>query len=301
ARRMGGGDKAMLDLAGRPLLAHVIDRLTPQVDEVALNANGDAARFADFGLPVIPDTVDGFVGPLGGVLAGMRWAAERGHSHILSAAADTPFFPADLADQLRAAKGDQPISMAATDDPERGLTEHPTFALWPIDLADDLEYALTRGNMRKVIVWTSRHGCARAVFPGGHMPFFNVNTPDDLAEAERITAASTRLATYGTLAPGQPNHHHMDGMTGAWSRGTVRGRLYEEGWGAAHNCPGMVQDPKGQTIPVHIFTSGDLPAHWSRLDAFEGAEYRRTVATADTDTGPLEVFIYELAPDQARA
>ena len=188
ARRMGGGDKAMLSLSGRPLLAHVIDRLAPQVAEIALNANGEADRFAQFGLPVIADTVPGFAGPLAGVLAGMRWAAERGHSHIVSAAADTPFFPHDLVAQLIAAKGDQPISMAATNDPERGLSEHPTFALWPVDLADDLEYALTDGHMRKVIVWTSRHGCARAVFDEEGMPFFNVNTPEDLAEAERIAA-----------------------------------------------------------------------------------------------------------------
>jgi len=185
ARRMGGGDKALLPVAGRPLLAHIIDRLRPQVTEIALNANGDPARFAEFGLPVIPDTVEGFAGPLAGVLAGMRWAAERGHSHIVSAAGDTPFFPTDLVARLYAAKGDQPISMAATEDPERGLSEHPTFALWPVDLADDLEYALTEGNMRKVIVWTSRHGCARAVFEG-NLPFFNVNTPEDLAEAELI-------------------------------------------------------------------------------------------------------------------
>ncbi|MEM9139153.1 MAG: molybdenum cofactor guanylyltransferase MobA [Pseudomonadota bacterium] len=187
ARRMGGGDKAMLEVSGRPLLSHVIDRLRPQVAEVAINANGDASRFADFGLPVIADTVDGFVGPLGGVLAGMRWAAKRGHSHIVSAAADTPFFPSDLVQKLEDAKGDRPISMAATDDPERGLSEHPTFALWPVDLADDLERALTTSTMRKVIVWTSRHGCARAVFDGNY-PFFNVNTPEDLAEAERIAA-----------------------------------------------------------------------------------------------------------------
>ena len=186
ARRMGGGDKALLRAGGNALLTHVIDRLRPQVDELAVNANGDPSRFAAFGLPVVPDTVEGFVGPLGGVLAGMRWAAERGHSHIVSAAADTPFFPSDLVAKLQAAKGDQPISMAATDDPERGLSEHPTFALWPVNLADDLEHALTKGNMRKVIVWTSRHGCARAVFEGDGMPFFNVNTPEDLAEAERI-------------------------------------------------------------------------------------------------------------------
>ena len=190
ARRMGGGDKALLEANGKPLLGHVIDRLGPQVSEVAINANGDPGRFAAFGLPVIADTVEGFVGPLGGVLAGMRWAAERGHTHIASAAADTPFFPSDLVEKLLAAKGDQPISMAATDDPERGLSEHPTFALWPVDLADDLEYALTKGNMRKVIVWTSRHGCARAVFEEDGMPFFNVNTPEDLAEAERIARAA---------------------------------------------------------------------------------------------------------------
>jgi len=186
ARRMGGGDKALLNVAGKPLIAHVIDRLAPQVDEIAINANGDEARFADFGLDVIPDTVEGFAGPLAGVLAGMRWAAKRGHSHVVSAAADTPFFPADLVAKLTDAAGGQPISMATTDDPERGISEHPTFARYPVDLADDLEYALTEGHMRKVIVWTSRHGCARALFGGQDYPFFNVNTPGDLAEAERI-------------------------------------------------------------------------------------------------------------------
>src|SRR5690606_25407851 len=172
---------------GRPLLAHVIDRLRPQVDEIVLNANGDPARFARFGLPVVADTVEGFAGPLAGVLAGMRWAAARGHSHVVSAAGDTPFFPTDLVARLLEAKGAQPISMAATEDPERGLSEHPTFALSPVALADDLERALTESTMRKIIVWTSRHGCARAVFEG-NLPFFNVNTPEDLAEAERLAA-----------------------------------------------------------------------------------------------------------------
>ena len=294
ARRMGGGDKALLEIAGRPLLAHVIDRLSPQVGEIAINANGEASRFGAFDLPVIADTVEGFVGPLGGVLAGMRWAAARGHTHIASAAADTPFFPADLVEKLRSAKGTQPISMAATDDPERGLSEHPTFALWPVDLADDLEYALTKGNMRKVIVWTSRHGCARAVF-GGDYPFFNVNTPEDLARAEDIAAAATRLATYGTLAPGQVNHRQMDGMTGTWSTGEVCGHVHAEGWGSDLGCPGIVLDPAGKGVSVQIFTSEDLQANWTRLDAFEGREYRRTVTMADTANGPLAVSIYELA------
>ena len=191
ASRMGGGDKALLEVAGKPLLGYVIDRLRPQVDTVVLNANGDPARFARFGLPVVSDTVEGFVGPLGGVLAALRWAARHGFTHVVSAAGDTLFFPEDLVARLAAALSDRDrIAVAATNDPERGLSEHPTFGIWPVALADDLEEAL-RGNMRKVIVWASRHGCARAVFDdAGEFPFFNVNTPEDLAEAARI--AGTR-------------------------------------------------------------------------------------------------------------
>jgi len=189
ARRMGGGDKALMRLGGETLLARVIARLKPQVGEIVLNANGDPARFAEFGLPVVADTVAGFAGPLAGILAGMRWAAARGHTHVASAAGDTPFFPADLVARLTQAarSGGQPIALAATNDPERGLSEHPTFGLWPVDLADNLEESLTVGNMRKIIVWTSRHGCARAVFDeAAEFPFFNVNTPEDMVEAERI-------------------------------------------------------------------------------------------------------------------
>lgn len=192
ARRMGGGDKALLPLGGQPLLARVIARLRPQVEEIVLNANGDPARFARFGLPVAADTVAGFAGPLAGVLAGMRWAAARGYTHVASAAGDTPFFPEDLVARLREAAETSglPIALAATNDPERGLTEHPTFGLWPVALADNLEEALTVGHLRKVIVWTSRHGAARAVFDdAGAYPFFNVNTPEDMDAAERILGA----------------------------------------------------------------------------------------------------------------
>ncbi len=189
ASRMGGGDKTLLEVAGRPLLAHVIARLRPQVSEIALNANGDPGRFAAFGLPVVPDTVEGFAGPLAGVLAGLRWAAARGHEAIVTAAGDTPFFPETLSTRLAEAARTKgvPLACAATTDPERGLSEHPTFGLWPVALADDLEEALLHGQVRKVILWTSRHGCARALFDdAGPYPFFNVNTPADLAEAERI-------------------------------------------------------------------------------------------------------------------
>lgn len=106
--------------------------------------------------------------------------------------------------------------------------------------------------------------------------------------------ADTRLATYGTLAPGEINHHQLDGLKGSWSRGTVRGRLLEEGWGAAHNCPGMVPDAGGDAIVVHIFESDELPAHWARLDAFEGREYRREVVTVATPDGEIEASIYRV-------
>ena len=186
SRRMGGGDKGLLTLGGETLLARVIARLEPQVAEIALNANGDAARFAEFGLPVVADSMAEYPGPLAGVLVGMDWAAERGHSHIVTAAADTPFFPCDLVPRLLLAAENAPIALAATPDPERGLARHPTFGLWPVDLRDDLRAALADG-VRKVVAWTDKHGTAMAEFPATPFdPFFNVNTPDDMARAEGL-------------------------------------------------------------------------------------------------------------------
>lgn len=188
ARRMGGGDKGLLRLGGQTLLRHVIDRLEPQVAGLALNANGDAARFDGYGLPVLPDSIEGFVGPLAGVLAGLDWAAEQGKDAIVTAAADTPFFPGDLVPQLlMAGEGmTHPLVLAATPDAERGLVRHPTFGLWPVALRDDLRAALSEG-LRKVVMWTDRHDGRMASFPVTRFdPFFNVNTPDDLARAEAL-------------------------------------------------------------------------------------------------------------------
>ena len=188
ARRMGGGDKGLLDLGGRSLLGHVIDRIEPQVAALALNANGDAGRFADFGLTVLPDTVAGFPGPLAGVLAGLDWAAEQGGDAIVTAAADTPFLPPDLVPRLLHAAEDMahPLALAATTDPERGLSRHPTFGLWPVALRDDLRAAL-EGGLRKVVQWSDAHGGRIAEFPATPFdPFFNVNTPDDLNRARAI-------------------------------------------------------------------------------------------------------------------
>lgn len=182
ATRMGGGDKGALILGGRTMLDRVIDRLGPQTGGLLLNANGDPARFAEYGLPVCPDGLPGHPGPLAGVLAGMEWAAEHGYSHIVTAAADTPFFPQDLVARLsRAAeKASAPIALAATQEDGR-LWRHPTFGLWPVSLRADLRAALEDG-LRKVVLWTDKHGAATAAFDDA--AFFNVNTPEDLAEAE---------------------------------------------------------------------------------------------------------------------
>ena len=184
ATRMGGGDKGLLARGGTSLLAHVMGRLSPQVDGLALNANGDASRFEGRGIPVIADSIDGFAGPLAGVLAGLDWAAAQGAETIVTAAADTPFFPCDLVPCLQLATTGMThlLALAATPDPKRGQARHPTFGLWPVALRDDLRAALREG-VRKVVQWSDRHDGRLALFPD-EAAFFNVNTPDDLVRAE---------------------------------------------------------------------------------------------------------------------
>jgi molybdopterin-guanine dinucleotide biosynthesis protein A len=178
------------------LLHRVIHRLQPQVAGIAVNANGDAARFDGFGLPVLPDSINGFPGPLAGVLAGLDWAAEQGAESIVTVAADTPFFPANLVEVLQnTAQGlTHPLVLAATPRGEEktksmsrsGLIRHPTFGLWPVALRDDLRVALEDG-IKKVVIWTEKHDGREAVFPTDQGdPFFNVNTPEDLEAAEAM-------------------------------------------------------------------------------------------------------------------
>lgn len=195
ATRMGGGDKALRPLGGRRILDHVMDRLAPQVAGMALNANGDPTRF-DLDLPIIADSVAGFAGPLAGVLAGLDWAAELGAETIVTVAGDTPFYPCDLVPRLLLAADGMahPLALAATQ-PDgaatksmlaSGLVRHPTFGLWPVALREDLRAAL-EGGLRKVVLWTDTHAAQLARFPtAGFDPFFNVNTPDDLARAEAM-------------------------------------------------------------------------------------------------------------------
>ena len=187
ATRMGGGDKGLLPLGQTTILSHVIERLAPQVAGMALNANGDPARFSRLGLPVLADSLPGFLGPLAGVLAGLDWAAGEGADSIVTVAADTPFFPCDLVPRLQLASEGmtRPLVLARTPDGRQ-----PTFGLWPVALHDDLRAALQDG-LRKVVLWTDRHDGRTAMFDDPGEPFFNVNTPEDLAHAGTLLEART--------------------------------------------------------------------------------------------------------------
>lgn len=188
ATRMGGGDKGLRTIRGKPLLDHVLDRMRPQSGPIALNANGDPERFAGFGLPVLPDTLPNHPGPLAGVLAGLDWAGAQGYDAIVTAAADTPFFPADLVERLEQAAGPSGLALAATREGDK-IWRQPTFGLWPVALRDDLRGALENG-LRKIVMWTDQHNAGLAVFDTDPVdPFFNVNTPDDITEAERLLEA----------------------------------------------------------------------------------------------------------------
>ena len=183
ASRMGGGDKGLLSLAGQSLLDHVIARLAPQCSELALNANGNPARFQRFRRPVLADGIADQPGPLAGVLAAMDWAAALGADRVVTVAADTPFFPRDLVARLAEPGG---LTLAASQAPCETPVLQPIFGMWPVALRDDLANALERGD-RKVRLWADAHGCTQVIFPhGGADPFFNINTPQDLRQARAL-------------------------------------------------------------------------------------------------------------------
>ncbi|TPL71661.1 molybdenum cofactor guanylyltransferase MobA [Mesorhizobium sp. B2-3-15] len=187
-RRMGGGDKPTRVIGGRTMLEHVIDRLAPQCDGLLLNANGDPARFARFGLPVAADTIESYPGPLAGILAALDWTAGNrpGVEWVVSAAGDCPFLPSDLVARLQRARIKEKADLAVA---ASGGQAHPVIGLWKVALRDELRHALTNEGLRKIDRWTTRFGLATVSWPVGPVdPFFNANTVEDLAEAERLAA-----------------------------------------------------------------------------------------------------------------
>jgi molybdopterin-guanine dinucleotide biosynthesis protein A len=189
--RMGGGDKCLLTLAGRPVLTRIVDRLRPQVSRVIINANGDPSRFAEFGLPVIGDSIAGLAGPLAGVHAGLEWvkAHASGVRSVVTVASDTPFFPSDLVQRFLSELGDDPGLVVAAS--SEGV--HPVVGLWPVAIAPLIEESLRRG-MRKAGTFTKDHGAKEVYFTPARIgersvdPFFNINRPEDLAHAESLLA-----------------------------------------------------------------------------------------------------------------
>lgn len=193
SRRMGGGDKSLLPLGGGCVLDQVLSRFGPQIETLALSANGDPERFSRFGLPVLADTVPGFAGPLAGILTGLEWAvAGTLCEAIVTAAGDTPFLPLDLVDRLAAAAGEHPGSIAVASSAGR---RHPTFALWPVECRGALRHFLIEEDNRRVSAFIERHGHVEVEFPvlqsAGLDPFFNINVPDDLAQAARLLQSMT--------------------------------------------------------------------------------------------------------------
>lgn len=185
ARRMGGGDKPLRLLGGRPMLDHALARLAPQVAAVVLNANGDPARFASYGLPVVADGLPDHPGPLAGILAALDWAAAERPDlpWLVSVPGDSPFIPRDLVARLHAAREEAGLPLACA---RSGGQAHPPIGLWPVTLREELRAALLAGE-RKIDRWTARHGCAHADWPDRPVdPFFNANAPEDLATAERL-------------------------------------------------------------------------------------------------------------------
>jgi molybdopterin-guanine dinucleotide biosynthesis protein A len=194
SRRMGGGDKCLRPLGGEAILSRIVGRVRPQVRRLVLNANGNPARFAGYDLPVIADSIEGFAGPLAGVLAGLDWAAANAADcpWVASVPTDAPFLPADLVSRLRAAV-EQGADMACA---ASGGQPHPVVGLWPVRLRGDLRHALVAEQIHKVDIWTARYRLATVEFPiGGIDPFFNTNRPEDLAEAERLLTTANPKET----------------------------------------------------------------------------------------------------------
>ncbi|MBK8008370.1 MAG: molybdenum cofactor guanylyltransferase MobA [Rhizobiales bacterium] len=189
ARRMGGGDKGLIKIGGETILDRALSRMKPQCSRMIINANGDPSRFAFTGLPVVPDDIPDFAGPLAGILAGLDWTAKNAPEveYVASAPGDCPFLPRDLVTRLEEARSKEGNPLACA---KSGDWRHPVVGLWPVALRADLRHALIEENLHKIEIWTARHGVAIAEWPDQPVdPFFNANTPEDVERAQEIARA----------------------------------------------------------------------------------------------------------------
>lgn len=294
-RRMGGKDKALIEVDGRPMIDHIIARVGDRCAATVLNANGDAARFARYGLPVAEDVVPGAVGPLAGVLTGMEWAAAHHPeaTHVLSVPADAPFLPDDLLDRLAAAVGEGADIACAMSD---GRT-HPVIALWPVSLRAALRHGLVEEGARRIDAWTAGFRVAHVEWPTEPLdPFFNVNRPEDVTEAQRLLrrpaeAPPDRLAV-GVVLERRASSH-------PWGDDT---------WMPAAVLPGLAEDAPARLLEDGRWCSGGLPLELFRKET-EG--YKRNLtssaprvfvilrATEAPDGPPLRPFHVTVCPYEA--
>jgi molybdenum cofactor guanylyltransferase len=300
SRRMGGGDKSLKSVGGEPILARVIARVRPQVAALCLNANGDPARFAEFGLPVVADSVEGHVGPLAGVLAGLDWAAANAPecSHVASFPTDAPFLPEDLVRRLVNAVEQEEADMACA---ASGGREHPVVGLWPVRLREALRKAMVEEGTRKVDLWTSRYRRAIVSWPDRPLdPFFNANSPEDLDLAERLVAAPTV---------------YRDKMEVGIviERRRLANPWQDEAWLPVAVLPGVPESPPGTILEeaekATRYFAGALPLELFRKETvsykfnLDTGAPKVYVVLRRTEAGPLpwRPYLATAAPDEAQA
>jgi len=306
ARRMGGGDKPLITIDGLSLLERTIARLRPQAAPLVLNANGDPARFQAFGLPVVADVIEGYGGPLVGILTGLEWLASHALDveWMVSAAADTPIFPLDLVERLAAARATQgaDLAMACT-----GSRTHPVFALWPVRLAAELRHAVAEEGMRKIEAWTERYRVALVDWPDTpDDPFFNVNTPEDVVRLGMILD--------GSLPAEPPLEARHEGLAVAIERRNGATPWIRDSWRplevipeAPSQTPAWVMLERGEEFEHYLATGATLTLHRSDLASYRynlaGMEPRLYVVlrkSGDADQ-PVRVAMVTAAPDEAQA
>ncbi|MGE5478365.1 MAG: molybdenum cofactor guanylyltransferase MobA [Bacteroidales bacterium] len=301
SRRMGGGDKPLVAVHGRTLLERTIERLAPQVGPLLLNANGDSARFTRFGLPVRADVIDGYGGPLVGILTALEWAREQGADWLLTAAADTPLFPADLGERLAAALAEQGADMAMA---ASGGHTHPVFSLWPVRLAGELRRSVVEYDVHKIEAFTDHFKVARVDWPQQpHDPFFNVNAPEDVVRLGMILD--------GTL-PAEPPLSASVPVAVVIERKDSANPWLNQSWRPLEVVldpppgPAWVMLRKGDGWEQYLAAAPALTLHRSDLSSYRynlgGADPRlfAVVRKAEDGPAPVRVMLVTAAPDEAQ-